>query len=169
MRVPPFIFLPPFSAAPLWGSAMLNRIWQIIHSFLRHKMHKLSVRSLCDLHPQKMGPRHMEKCREPCCPCLYPAGVIQGDPPCIGFQFSPPGGAFAVRFLNNGKHAHSCNLPCLGLICARRFPDVQVGDGHPHKVRLECRRFGVHRLPGFIEHGMPRIWLLYTTPSPRDS
>ena len=49
-----------FSAAvfgsALWGSAMLNRIRQIIHSFLRHKMHKLSVRSLCSLHPQQNRP-----------------------------------------------------------------------------------------------------------------
>ena len=49
-----------FSAAvpgsALWGSAMLNQIPQIIHSYLRHKMHKLSIRFLCSLHPLKNGP-----------------------------------------------------------------------------------------------------------------
>ncbi len=43
------LFLPPFPA----GSAMLNRIHGIIHSFLCHKMHKHFIRFLCNLHPQK--------------------------------------------------------------------------------------------------------------------
>ena len=43
------LFLPPFPT----GSAMLNRIHGIIHSFLRHKMHKYFPVALCTLHPQK--------------------------------------------------------------------------------------------------------------------
>ena len=49
-----------FSAAvpgsALWGSAMLNQVPQIIHSYLRHKMHNLSIRFLCSLRPLKNGP-----------------------------------------------------------------------------------------------------------------
>ena len=105
----------------------------------------------------------MGKCRGPCCLYLYPAGVIERNPSVslfpVGFQQPPPGCAFPVRFLNNGKYTHTSHLPGLGLIRPRRFPDVQVGDGHPHKVRLECRRPGIHRLPRFIKHGMPRIFV----------
>ena len=63
-----------------WGSAMLNQAPQIIHSFLRHKMHKLSIRFLCSLHPLKNGPTAHGKCRGPCCLYLYPAGVIERNP-----------------------------------------------------------------------------------------
>ena len=49
-----------FSAAvfgsALWGSAMLNQVPQIIHSYLRHKMYKLSIRFLYSLCPLKNGP-----------------------------------------------------------------------------------------------------------------
>ena len=75
----------------------------------------------------------------------------------VGFQKPPLGCPLAVRFFHNRKGADSRIFPGLCMVSTGSFPDVQVGDGYSHQIRLERCRPGVHRLPGFIKHGMPRI------------
>src|SRR5699024_10263701 len=55
---------------------------------------------------------------------LNPAGVIQRDPPCAGFQLAPAGRSLTVRFLHNGKDTFPGILPGLPVIRPRSFPDI---------------------------------------------
>ena len=64
----------------------------------------------------------------------------------------PLGGTFAVCLFHNRERADSGIFPCLAIVGARAFSDVQVRDGYPYQIRLERCRPGVHRFPGFIKH-----------------
>ena len=50
----------------------------------------------------------------------------------------------------------ACLSP-MSVVCPRSFPDVKVGDGYPHQIRLERCCLGVHRLPRLIKHRILRI------------
>ena len=63
-------FTAAVSGSALWGSAMLNQVPQIIHSYLRHKMHKLSIRFLCSLPTKKRARGTWENAAGPAV-CIY--------------------------------------------------------------------------------------------------
>ena len=64
--------------------------------------------------------------------------VIQRDPSCAGFQFSPAfRGTGARAFHYNGEHANSRVLPGPRIVRSRAFADVQVRDRHLHQVWLK--------------------------------
>ena len=93
---------------------------------------------------------------------LYFLCVVQTHPPIasalIGFQQPPLGCAFPVCLLHNREGTDSRIFPCLAVVSARTFPDVQIRDGYTHQIRLKRCRLGVYCFSGFIENGIPRIF-----------
>src|SRR5699024_10367491 len=91
---------------------------------------------------------------------LNPAGVIQRDPPCAGFQLAPTGSPLSVRFLHNGKNAFPGILPGLPVIRPRPFPDIQIRDGHLHQIRGKSASgslASIDSFPRLIVYRIPRI------------
>ena len=77
----------------------------------------------------------------------------------VGFQQTPLGCALAVCLFHNRESSDSRIFPGLSMVSARAFPDVKVGDGYPHQVRLERCRPGVHRFSSFVKYRIPRIFI----------
>ena len=61
----------------------------------------------------------------------YPLAVVQAHPAIVIFriclQKSPPGSTSAIRLIDNGEYARTCELSGLLLVRARAFADIQVG------------------------------------------
>ena len=62
---------------------------------------------------------------------------VQGDPSGAGLQLAPEGSTGTFAFFHDGKDTLSGETTCPCIVCSGAFADVQIADGHLHKVRLE--------------------------------
>lgn len=103
------------------------KIFTVINRFIDKSVSRQQAAELLGLstHPPTLS--------SPYIPCLPAAGLKPSFsvPPSWKTHLLP----YAIARAGTGRPRRF--LPVLGFIRSRRFPDVQVGDGHPHKVRLE--------------------------------